>query len=343
MTNEYTGLLVGAGSIGKRHGRLLSERYGRVVVVDPDPRTHEWVVGNLGGHVQIVSTLDEGLAAIGSQKSIAVIATIGPLHHAQVARVVDHGIRHVYCEKPLATSIADGYSLAELAASSETRLTVGIQRRFNGLARRIREFAVANLGGEPVAMIGHGGAHCLVTTGMHWVDLAADIYNEFPTLVSGTGSSDKINPRGADLDFWQGTAMWTFSHGRMLTLSYSNQTSVDGYLHVYCPQGRIDIGPDGSVRGYSRDQREVNQDPRVTRTGEATEVDDPVFVPPAVHPVLCALEELESTSPLSYSAHDAARSLESTLAALIAIETECTTRLPVESSDPYYRKVWAVT
>ena len=343
MTNEFTGLLVGAGSIGRRHGKFMAERYGRLVVVDPNPSSCDWVMSNLGGGVVAVPTLEEGLAAIGSSKSIAVIATIGPLHHTQVEQVVEHGIRHVYCEKPITTSIADAYNLAELVASTGTRLTVGIQRRFNGLAQQIRHFATTYLGGEPVSIIGHGGAHCLVTTGMHWVDLAVDLFDEFPSCVSGSGSTDLINPRGTHLDFWQGVAVWKFSQGRMLSLNYSNHTSVDGYLHIYCPQGRIDICPDGSVRGYSRDKREIEQDPRITRTGDVTEVPNAVFVAPSTHPFVRALEELESESLLSYSVHDAVRSLESTLAALIAIETGCMTQLPIEKSGGYYTRTWAVT
>ncbi len=343
MTDTYAGLLVGVGSIGRRHGRLMSERYEQLIVVDPNPQSRDWAVDNLGEHVHAFHGLDEGLAAIGSRKSTAVIATIGPLHRAVVEQVVGHGIKHIYCEKPLATSIADGYHIAELATSTKTRLIVGIQRRFNGLVQQIREFAIGHLGGEPVAIVGHGGAHCLITTGMHWVDLAIDIFGEFPSSVSGSGSPDLINPRGANLDFWQGTAVWAFSRGRMLTLSYSNQSSVDGYLQIYCPRGRIDICPDGSVRGFSRDQREIEQDPRVTRTGEATPVSDAVFTSPLVHPFLSALDQLELGADLSYTVDDAARSLESTLAALIAIETGCRINLPVQRSDTYFTKTWAVT
>lgn len=343
MTTKHIGLLVGAGSIGKRHARLMSERFDRLVVVDPSETSRDWITSNLGGHVHVVPTLDDGLHAVGTTSTIAVVATIGPMHFVQVEELINSGIRHIYCEKPLATSIADGHSIADLAARSGTRLTVGIQRRFNGLAEQIRRFATANLGGLPVSLVGHGGAHCLITTGMHWVDLAIDVFGEFPLSVSGMGKADLINPRGADLEFWQGTTAWTFSSGRMLSLTYSNQTSVDGYLHIYCPQGRIDIGPDGSVRGYRRDRREVELDSRVTRTGDVHELTEPVFVAPSTHPFIFALEELESDLPLRYSASDAARSLECTLAALVSIETGRTTQLPIDKSDTYYRRTWAVT
>jgi len=152
-----------------------------------------------------------------------------------------------------------------------------------------------------------------------------------------------MNPRGTDLDVWQGTAVWQFSSGRLLTLTYSNHTSVDGFLSIYCPRGRVDICPDGVIRAFRRDDAEVERDPRITRTGEAVVVDAQVFAPPSVHPVARALDELESDGPLTYSTRDAARSLECALAALVAFESRCTVPLPLEKSSEYYSRQWAVT
>ena len=338
-----TAILVGAGSIGKRHTRIMVERYHRIVVVDPSEDTHRWVADNLAGFVELYDNLSDGLCEVDGTQSTAVVATLGPLHRDNVSRLIEHGIRRIYCEKPLASSVADGYFLSDLSATTGTRLVVGLQRRFSGLVDQIRTYAREHLGGEPVSIVGHGGAQCLITTGMHWVDLAVDIFGGFPHRVGGLGSADRMNPRGSDLDVWQGTAIWEFSDGRLLTLTYSNRSSVDGILHIYCPLGRIDVCPDGVIRAYRRNDDEVKRDPRITRTGEAVETGATVVLPPTVHPVVRALDELESTEPLSYSTTDGARSLECALGALAAVDSGVAVNLPMDQSSEYYTRQWAVT
>lgn len=338
-----TAILVGAGSIGKRHTRIMVERYRRLVVVDPSEDTHRWVADNLAGFVELYDNLSDGLHVVDGSLSTAVVATLGPLHRDNVSHLIDHGIRRIYCEKPLASSVADGYFLAELSRRTGTRLVVGLQRRFSGLVDQVRTFARNHLGGEPVSIVGHGGAQCLITTGMHWVDLAVDIFGGFPRRVGGLGSADRMNPRGSDLDVWQGSATWEFSEGRHLTLTYSNYSSVDGFLNVYCPLGRIDVCPDGIIRAYRRNDDEVKRDPRITRTGEAVETGATVVLPPTVHPVVRALDELESTEPLSYSTTDGARSLECALGALAAFDSGVAVNLPMDQSSEYYTRQWAVT
>jgi predicted dehydrogenase len=338
-----TGLLVGAGSIGKRHAKVMADRYSILHVVDPSEQSRAWASETFGSQAVTHGNLDGALRQIGSADVTAVVATLGPLHRENVSRLIDHGVRRIYCEKPLASSIEDGHHLAELAEHTSTRVIVGLQRRYSTLVDQILQFSRHHLGGEPVSIVGHGGAQCLITTGMHWVDLAVDLFRGFPSAVSGLGSADRMNPRGTDLDVWQGTAVWQFSSGRLLTLTYSNHTSVDGFLSIYCPRGRVDICPDGVIRAFRRDDAEVERDPRITRTGEAVVVDAQVFAPPSVHPVARALDELESDGPLTYSTRDAARSLECALAALVAFESRRTVPLPLEKSSEYYSRQWAVT
>ena len=338
-----TGLLVGAGSIGKRHAKVMADRYSILHVVDPSEQSRAWASETFGSLAVTHGNLDGALRQIGSADVTAVVATLGPLHRENVSRLIDHGVRRIYCEKPFASSIEDGHHLAELADRTSTRVIVGLQRRYSTLVDQILQFGRDHLGGDPVSIVGHGGAQCLITTGMHWVDLAVDLFRGFPSAVSGLGSADRMNPRGTDLDVWQGTAVWQFSSGRLLTLTYSNHTSVDGFLSIYCPRGRVDICPDGVIRAFRRDDAEVECDPRITRTGEAVVVDAQVFAPPSVHPVARALDELESDGPLTYSTRDAARSLECALAALVAFESRRTVPLPLEKSSEYYSRQWAVT
>lgn len=337
-----TALLLGAGSIGKRHAKFMADRYKRLLIVDPSVDSRAWVAANFDS-AETYETLGEGLDALDGQTVTAVVATLGPLHRDNVSQLIEYGVRHIYCEKPLATSIADGYYISELATRTNCRLLVGLQRRYSGVAGQIRSFATDYLGGEPVSIVGHGGAQCLITTGMHWIDLSVDIFRSFPARVSGLGVADRMNPRGSDLDMWQGTATWEFSGQRMLALTYSNRSSVDGFLHIYCPLGRIDLCPDGAVRAYRRRDSEIERDDRITRTGEAMELTELVVHSPVAPPFLQALDEIESEELLTYPVTEAARSLESALGALASFDAGQVIDLPINSSSDFFGRRWAVT
>ena len=337
------GLLVGVGSIGRRHARAMVDRYSTLHIVDPSEQSRAWARETFGKRVITHGDLGSALLGMEPVDVTAVVATLGPLHLENVSLLIQNGVRRIYCEKPFASSIEDGHQLAELAETTGARVIVGLQRRYSTLVDQILQFGRDHLGGVPVSIVGHGGAQCLITTGMHWVDLAVDLFKGFPSAVSGLGSADRMNPRGSDLDMWQGTAVWEFSFGRLLTLTYSNYSSVDGFLSVYFPLGRVDICPDGVIRAFRRDDAEVERDPRITRTGEAFAVEAQVFVPPSVNPIERALDELESDGALTYSTRDAARSLECALAALVAFESRQTISLPLNSKNEYFARKWAVT
>jgi predicted dehydrogenase len=61
-------------------------------------------------------------------------------HRVQVEAAVTAG-RHVFCEKPIATTIEDGRAIAEALSSSTVRSMVGFNNRFRPAFRRWRDLA----------------------------------------------------------------------------------------------------------------------------------------------------------------------------------------------------------
>lgn len=340
-----TGLLIGAGSVGKRHAAVLALLCENLVVVDSDVSVGKWVEDNFGKNVSFSTNLD---GVLGSQRfdptsTLAVIATLGPSHLELINKLIDVGIRRIYCEKPLATSIADCREIVARAHRDGVRMTVGLQRRFTGLATEIKKVGAAQLGGSPTAIVAHGGAQCLVTTGTHWLDLACDLFGATPIRVSAMLSPMRINPRGADLDMWQGGATWLFTGDRTLTMSYSNASSSDGQVQAYFPLGRIDLDSDGSITVFTRDMKEVERDPRVTRVGDLVRVGPMNVEQVEKSGVKNALGELVGAEELTYPIGVAGAVAEAMLAALVASEQGSSINLPVDQANPMFLRRWAVT
>ncbi len=339
------GLLIGAGSIGKRHAKTLVNKYQQVVVVDPSPAVGEWVRIELREDDLHFKTLDDAFGYIGDRaKSVtAVIANLGPDHFKTFTALADLGIRRIFCEKPMAHSVLFAKEMVTRASNEGIRLVVGLQRRYQGIAKQLKQNSVEFLGGAPVAIVGHGGAQCLITTGMHWIDFAIEVFEVAPISAVAVAHPKKFNPRGTHLDMWGGSASWEFPLERFLSLTYSNSSSVDGEVHVYCPSGRFDIMPDGAVRMFRRNADEILADPRLTRVGEAQIDESFSLLSPAVTPISLALEELDSGENLTYSTLDAAISLEAAIGALIAAEDRRTVQFPIASEDRYYSHEWNIS
>jgi predicted dehydrogenase len=338
------GLLIGAGSMGKRHAKVLIEKYASIVVVDRDAAIGEWVKQELRAQDRYFPDLTSALAEIGDACThvTAIIATLGPHHFAAFNQLVDHGVRRILCEKPLSNSIASARKMVERATSDGVRLTVGLQRRRNRLVPQLHAAAEKYLGGRPVAIVGHGGAHCLITTGMHWIDLAIDLFEDAPITVSAVAAPDFINPRGKDLEMWAGVAGWSFSGGRYLSLTYSNLSSVEGMLHMYCPNGRLDVAPSGEIQMFERNADQIARDPRMTRVGEAILKPEFQIAAPEEHPTMTALRELDSQDDLSYSATDALISLEAAIGALISAQDKHSVTFPIIENDSLNNE-WAIS
>jgi myo-inositol 2-dehydrogenase/D-chiro-inositol 1-dehydrogenase len=118
--------LVGAGRIGRLHGRLLARQPGieDVLVHDPVADTAARVATEIGGTV--ATSLD---GAIESADAV-VIAAPTDAHAALVRKAAEAG-RPTFVEKPLAFDLAETVSLVELIELTDARVQVGFQRRFD--------------------------------------------------------------------------------------------------------------------------------------------------------------------------------------------------------------------
>lgn len=127
-------LLIGLGSIGKRHlANLLSLGYNDVSVVsrnNPLPAPFE--------HLQRFASVEEALAkqAVVSTFDTAFVCSPTARHTADLLPLLRHQIRNIYLEKPVADRWDDIEPIRQLAAAYENRIVLGFDLHFDpGLMR----------------------------------------------------------------------------------------------------------------------------------------------------------------------------------------------------------------
>jgi len=118
--------VVGTGSIGKNHARVMSElpNVEFAAIYDANPATAAEIGGRLG--VKAVSSLDEFAALVDA----ATIATPTPLHFPIAKALLEAG-KHCLVEKPITVNTQDAKALADLAQRLKLVLQVGHIERFN--------------------------------------------------------------------------------------------------------------------------------------------------------------------------------------------------------------------
>jgi predicted dehydrogenase len=204
--SEPLGLgLVGCGGFGRFALAAVADLPGIDVraVTDVDPDRAAAVAATFGASVVpgVGSLLAEPMV------DVVMIAT-PPVTHGSMARAAAEAGKHVFCEKPLATSLPDASAAIEAADRRNIKLTVDYVMRWNPLywliqrlqalhraddepvLGQLRRFAVENLAGDERLPADHwfwdratsGGI--FIEHGVHFFDAASWLLGDPPISVA---------------------------------------------------------------------------------------------------------------------------------------------------------------
>jgi predicted dehydrogenase len=127
--------VIGAGSLGFHHARILREVAGAEMmgIYDADPARAGTVSAELG--VRAFETRDALLEAVD-----AAVVAVPTTAHAEVAlAALDAGV-HLLIEKPIAASVEEADAIVERAAANGLTVATGHVERFNGALRACEQY-----------------------------------------------------------------------------------------------------------------------------------------------------------------------------------------------------------
>lgn len=148
-------VVVGLGSIGRRHARLLAARPDlQVEWCEELPEAVEFARGELPPPARVHTRY---AAMLETRPEMIVIATPHSAHAAQAIAALEAGV-HVLCEKPMSDSLADARRMELAAERSRAVFTVGFQQHFHPAMLRAKQLIAAG----DLGSVHH--VHCLVGT-----------------------------------------------------------------------------------------------------------------------------------------------------------------------------------
>ena len=148
-------VVVGAGSIGKRHIRLLREREGgQVEVVEPNPD----VLASLQAEFGALVVHESFEAMLGTHPDIVWLASPTALHAVQSIAALNAGA-HVFCEKPMAYTVEEAQNIREHVARSSRVFNVGFYLHFSTGLLLLKELIERGDVGSLLHIRAHVGSH----------------------------------------------------------------------------------------------------------------------------------------------------------------------------------------
>jgi predicted dehydrogenase len=168
------------------------------------------------------------------------VVTNGPTHAAVTIAAATRGIKHILCEKPMATSVCDAAEMIRVCHEQSTRLAISHARRWVPGYQTLRARLQAGLIGKPSHLWCTSGGGLFAGNGTHFMDLARMLTGSNPVMVvASMDQSGKPNPRGAQFQDPGGVAMYWFENGVRLVIDLSEDISLPPRFEIAGSAGRV--------------------------------------------------------------------------------------------------------
>ena len=209
MSNRLKVLVAGCGNMGASHARAYHKMpdFEIVGLISRGPATRGRISKELGGLPEF-SDYYQALAS--AKPDVVSINTYPETHFAYVKAALEAGC-HVFCEKPLAETVAQAQELVDLARARDRKLVIGYILRVHPAWQKFIE--IARTLGKPLVMRmnlnqqSHGAGwqqhrnlmasmSPIVDCGVHYVDVMCQMTGAKPVRVSAVGArlTDEIKP-----------------------------------------------------------------------------------------------------------------------------------------------------
>jgi UDP-N-acetylglucosamine 3-dehydrogenase len=165
--------VVGVGSMGRNHARVLAELGALGGIADLDAKARNEVAAKFG--VKGYSDFREMLPHVDA----LVVAAPTSMHRPTAVEAMEAG-KHVLCEKPIASSVADGKAMLRAAEKAGVVLAIGMIERHNPVVAFAKEALAQGRFGELVSLSARRVSSmpgrirdvgCVLDLGIHDIDV----------------------------------------------------------------------------------------------------------------------------------------------------------------------------
>jgi predicted dehydrogenase len=168
------------------------------------------------------------------------VVTNGPTHAPITIAAAQAGVKHLLCEKPFATSVADALRMIDVCNNRGTRLSVCHGRRWVSSYQELRDLIHDGLIGKVCHFWFTCGGGLFAGNGTHFMDLARMLSGGNPVSVTAmVDSTDTPNPRGAQFKDPGAVAIYHFDNGMRMVVDMFEDLGIPPRIEIVGSIGRI--------------------------------------------------------------------------------------------------------
>jgi len=174
---------------------------------------------------------------------IVSVATYTPEHAPLTIACAQRGIRVIWCEKPIAGTLAEAEAMLQACEKSGSLLVINHNRRFDAACRRLRDHVAAGGLGKLTSVNLQWNAGRLGNVGTHTIDAALMFTGRRITAVSATldeaGKPDCRGPAFRDPGGW---GFLRLDDGVMVSIDAADYANTPYHMVVNGMEGRAISG-----------------------------------------------------------------------------------------------------
>jgi len=268
-------ILIGVGSIGKRHLDVLKKMKKPTICIDKNNEISKKYSSTEYPHISgFYKNINQAKVKDLLEKKdyTVIISTLGPTHFLLLEQLSAFGFKNFIIEKPIVTSISDSYKFKNLVKRKKLTIRVHLAYRyFHSVKSEVDKIKKKHQLGSIKKIICYSGALDLSTAGSHLVDLAVECFGCNPDGVISNLYSDKINPRSKDLVFFEGTSIWRFKNNLEFVLTMSNSSRLSETIIIVFENAKLIINWNNSFTLFGIDGKISNKISRHQGAGKEIE------------------------------------------------------------------------
>ncbi len=167
------------------------------------------------------------------QLDIVSVATYAPQHAEMTVACAQRGVRAIYCEKPMATKLADADRMLAACQNSKSLLAINHNRRFQPNFRRLRDGIAAGVLGELTSAAVTWGTGRLGNVGTHFFNTAVMLVGRRVEAVSATlDLTGRPDCRGAAFHDPGGWGLLRFEGGLITTFDAADHGKLPATITI---------------------------------------------------------------------------------------------------------------
>ena len=175
-----------------------------------------------------------------AQPEAVVVATTADSHFAHVSAAAEAGARHILCEKPMATSLAEADAMREICARSGSVLAVNHQMQFMPHYQRVKQLIGSQDLGALSSVLVAGSNFGLAMNASHYFEMFRYVSGTTVRSLRAWLEQDQLsNPRGPQFEDHSGRLLAQGSGDATMYVDFSARAGYGLQIVFICRQGQI--------------------------------------------------------------------------------------------------------